>query len=206
MKLNQAYYLQDDVVFLAKDLIGKILYTQIDGNKCAGIITETEAYAGATDKASHAYNNRRTARTEPMFARGGIAYVYLCYGMYHLFNVVTGEEGTPHAVLIRSIVPYQGLDTMLKRRNASHYHQNLLNGPGKISIALGIHQACNNLSLQGNTIWIEDKHLDIDITLIKATPRIGVNYAKEDALLPYRFVLQQKLTHEYPRLTYSTGK
>jgi len=194
MKLPLDFYLQQDVVHVAKDLLGKVLYTHIHGETCAGIITETEAYAGITDKASHAYNNRRTDRTEPMFAQGGIAYVYLCYGMYHLFNVVTDEEDTPHAVLIRSIVPYQGLDTMLKRRHATCYHQKLLNGPGKLSMALGINQACNKLSLQSNTIWLEDKHIDINPKHIKTTPRIGIDYAEEDALLPYRFVLQQAFT------------
>jgi len=193
MKLDANYYRQPHVVAIAKDLIGKVLYTHINGQTCAGIITETEAYAGITDKASHAYGNRRTTRTETMYMHGGVAYVYLCYGMYHLFNVVTNAEDIPHAVLIRAIQPYQGLDTMLKRRKADKYHQNLLNGPGKLTIAMGIDKAMNGAPLSGDNIWIEDKSIKISQSDIQATPRIGVDYAEEDALLPYRFVLRQTL-------------
>ncbi|WP_318024169.1 DNA-3-methyladenine glycosylase [Ghiorsea bivora] len=187
------FYLQQDVVHVAKDLLGKVLYTHIHGVICAGIITETEAYAGITDRASHAYGNRRTARTETMFQQGGISYVYLCYGMHHLFNVVTNQKDIPHAVLIRAIQPYAGLDTMLQRRGARQYHQQLLNGPGKLSQAMGINQSINAQSLQGEQVWLEDKSIDVPDACIEATPRIGVAYAKEDALLPYRFVVKTQL-------------
>ena len=193
MKLPLDFYLQQDVVQVAQELLGKVLYTHAHGAICAGIITETEAYAGITDKASHAYANRRTKRTETMYHQGGVAYVYLCYGMHHLFNVVTHQEGTPHAVLIRAIQPYEGLNTMIHRRNAKQYHKHLLNGPGKLSMAMGINKTSNAQSLLGNTIWLEDKSIHVPENCIEITPRIGVNYAEEDALLPYRFVINTPL-------------
>ena len=117
MKLSPDFYLREDVVQISQDLLGKYLFTQIGGKTTAGIITETEAYAGITDKASHAYGGKRTARTETMYARGGTAYVYLCYGIHHLFNVVTNMPGIPHAVLIRAVIPAEGIETILRRRN-----------------------------------------------------------------------------------------
>ena len=190
MKLQKKYYLNDDVLFIAKDLIGKVLYTQIDGITTAGIITETEAYKGISDKASHAYNNKRTPRTETMFAEGGVSYAYLIYGMYHLFNVVTNHKDIPDAVLVRSIYPYKNEKLILKRRNAEKWHKNLLNGPGKLTLGLGISKQHNNIDLMSNQIWIEDRQIKIDDSKIKTTPRIGIDYAEEDALLPYRFVFE----------------
>ena len=104
-KLKKDFYLQEDVMAISKQLLGKYLFTNINNRVTAGIITETEAYAGITDKASHAYNNRRTKRTEVMFAAGGVCYVYLCYGIHHLFNIVTNQKDVPHAILIRAITP-----------------------------------------------------------------------------------------------------
>lgn len=187
-KLKEAFYLQPDVVQIARNLIGKVLVTQIDNLTTSGIITETEAYAGATDKASHAYQNLRTARTETMFAQGACAYIYLCYGMHHLFNIVTNVENIPHAVLIRSIYPLEGWETMLKRRKRKASKSTLCNGPAKLSQALGITTKLDKTSLLGNTIWIEDRGIRITPEKIKATPRIGVDYADEDALLKYRFI------------------
>lgn len=138
MKLKRDFYTREDVVQIAQELLGKILFTNINGKITAGIITETEAYAGASDRASHAYNNRRTARTEAMYAVGGATYVYLCYGMHHLFNVVTNKINTPHAVLIRGIKPYEGIETILKRRSKKNISDNVCNGPGKVSQGLGI--------------------------------------------------------------------
>ena len=135
-KLNKDFYLRTDVVQISKDLLGKYLFTKIDNKITAGIITETEAYAGITDKASHAYNNRRTARTEIMFAKGGISYVYLCYGIHHLFNVVTNVEDVPHAVLIRAVKPIEGIEAILKRRNSKEIHSRISGGPGTVSQAL----------------------------------------------------------------------
>lgn len=196
-KLKKDFYVREDVVQIAKDLLGKYLFTKINGKLTAGIITETEAYAGITDKASHAYNNRRTNRTEIMFAEGGLTYVYLCYGIHHLFNVVTNVKDVPHAVLIRAVKPVEGIDMILKRRNINlqkeisllltNTKNKISGGPGTVSQALGIKTQHSGLDLTGNKIWIEDKGIKIFEKDIVATPRIGVGYAAEDAKLLYRF-------------------
>jgi DNA-3-methyladenine glycosylase len=187
MRLSSDYYLQPDIVAIAQDLLGKILCTNINNKYCSGIIVETEAYAGITDKASHAYGNRKTPRTEIMFREGGIAYIYLCYGIHHLFNVVTNTEGIPHAALIRAIEPIEGVEFMLERRNKLKVDYSLGNGPGSLSKSMGIHSGLSGISLSENTIWIEDRKVKIPSKHIVASPRVGVGYAKEDALLPYRF-------------------
>ncbi len=187
-KLSRDFYLRNDVVQISKDLLGKYLFTFVDGKLTAGIISETEAYAGVVDKASHAYGNRRTARTETMFAQGGTSYVYLCYGIHSLFNVVTNEQDIPHAVLIRAIKPIKGIETILERRKSDKIKKELTVGPGKVSMALGIHfKKHNNLDLIGNQIWIEDKGIKVNPNDVIIGPRVGVDYAGEDALLPYRF-------------------
>ncbi len=186
-KLTKDFYLRDDVVQISKDLLGKYLFTKIDNQITAGIITETEAYAGASDKASHAYNNRRTNRTEIMFAEGGTSYVYLCYGIHHLFNVVTNIKDIPHAVLVRAIKPIEGVDFILKRRNAIQIHNKIASGPGTVSQALGILTKHSGLDLTGNKIWVEDKGIKVMKKEIIAGSRIGVAYAEEDAKLLYRF-------------------
>lgn len=187
MILSPSFYLNEDVVQVAKDLLGKVIVTKIDGVTTSGIITETEAYAGITDKASHAYGGRRTNRTEIMYAMGGVAYVYLCYGIHHLFNVVTNVQDIPHAVLIRAIEPVKGIDAMLQRRKKTKLQPQLTSGPGAMSMALGIHTSHTGLSLAKGIITIHDE--DINVGDIVATTRIGVDYAKEDALLPYRFYI-----------------
>ncbi len=192
MKLPASYFQSEEVVRLAKDLLGKYLYSNINNTLTGGIITETEAYAGITDKASHAYNGRRTARTETMYQQGGISYVYFTYGMHHLFNVVTGKKEVPHAILIRAIYPLTGCETMLKRTGKHKINYQLTNGPAKMTKALGINKNHNGISLTGNIIWIEDKGISVHKNHIKATPRIGIDYAGEDALLPYRFILDYK--------------
>lgn len=189
MKLTDDFYLRDDVVQIARDLLGKELFTNIDGVITSGIITETEAYNGVVDRASHAYGGRYTPRTQTMYAQGGVAYVYLCYGIHHLFNVVTNVQGVPHAVLIRNIKPAKGLNTILARRNKKKIDKALSTGPGTLSQALGIRTTHNATNLHGNTIWIEDNGTTIHPADIITTPRIGVDYAGEDALLPYRFVV-----------------
>lgn len=189
MKLPLTFYQQKDVVSIARQLIGKTLYSSINGHLCSGLISETEAYAGLTDKASHAYGGRRSARTEVMYAEGGLSYVYLCYGMHHLFNVVTGPKDVPHAVLIRGIRPITGIDVMLARTKKPNIHALLTDGPGKLTKALGITLDCNNLSLTGNQVWIEANDLIIRQEDILIAARIGIAYAAEDARLPYRFLL-----------------
>ncbi len=184
--LKASYYLNKDVVFLAKDLIGKSLCTQINGQLTCGIITETEAYAGVTDKASHSYGGKRTNRTETMYSKGGVSYVYLCYGIHRLFNIVTNQKDIPHAILIRAIYPTKGLEEIVKRRGAK-LSNNLCVGPGKVSQALGINLLHNNLSLTGKEIWLQDDKIKINKRDINVGPRIGIDYAGEDAKLPYRF-------------------
>ncbi|QNN44515.1 DNA-3-methyladenine glycosylase [Pedobacter roseus] len=190
MKLDPGYYLNEDVVGLAKDLLGKVLYTKIGDEITAGIIVETEAYFGVKDKASHAYGGRRTNRTETMYGAGGIAYVYLCYGMHHLFNVVTSTENDPHAVLIRGIEPLVGIEIMEERRNMPHTKGAISAGPGSAAKALGINKTFNAKNLSGDDIWIEDHGIKYNENDIAATPRVGIAYAKEHALLPWRFFVK----------------
>lgn len=187
MKLPAEYYQQSDVLHLAKDLLGKILVTQVNGDITAGIICETEAYHGINDKASHAFGGRRTERTETMYAMGGVAYIYLCYGIHHLFNVVTSVNDVPHAVLIRGIVPIEGISIILKRKNISILKPKIGIGPGNVSRCLGIHTRMDKTSLTGNKIWIENRSITINPQAISIGPRIGVDYAGADAQLPYRF-------------------
>lgn len=187
MKLKRRFFLRDNVVEISRDLIGKVLCTFIDGQFTSGIITETEAYNGAVDKASHAYNNRRTARTEIMFGEGGHSYVYLCYGIHHLFNIVTNKKDVPHAVLIRAIKPLDGIEIILKRRNQLTLAKNTAAGPGTVSQALGIKTKHTRIDMCGDLIWVEDRKIKFPSNSIIAGPRIGVDYAAEDAKLPYRF-------------------
>ena len=192
MKLPHSFYNRPNVVLIAKELLGKYLFTRFEGTLTGGIITETEAYNGIIDRASHAFGGRRTARTEIMYAEAGTAYVYLCYGIHSLFNVVTNEKDVPHAVLIRAIRPTHGIEQMLKRRKMSELKKNISAGPGTVSEALGIHYSHSGLNLHGSKIWIEDKGIVIPKKEIAVSGRIGVAYAGEDAGLPYRFVVDAK--------------
>lgn len=190
MKLPESFYLGNDVTQIAQALLGKYLFTCIDGMTTGGYIVETEAYNGVIDKASHAYGNRLTPRTQTMFAHGGIAYVYLCYGIHEMLNVVTSVAGQPHAVLIRAINPTAGIDVMLARRNMALIKPNITAGPGSVGKALGITRKLNGISLQSDQLWIEDQGLSFEPEQIAAVPRIGVAYAAEDALLPYRYYVK----------------
>ena len=186
-KLQTEFYTCDDVVEVAQSLLGKVLCTNVDSRLTKAIITETEAYAGVEDRASHAYGGRRTRRTEPMFAEGGIAYVYLCYGIHHLFNVVTGPPDVPHAVLVRAGSPFAGIDDMLARRARAHIDKKLLAGPGSLARALGIRTELSGASLSGDQVWIEDHEFLVTDDAITAGPRIGIDYAGDDTARPYRF-------------------
>lgn len=186
-KLTQDFYLQTDVVNISQSLLGKFLVSYFDGNLCSGMIVETEAYCGATDKACHAHLNRRTKRTEVMFRQGGCVYTYLCYGIHTLFNIVTNIEGNADAVLIRAIEPVEGIETMLHRRKMQSAKRNLTAGPGLLSQAMGFKTAHYGTPLTGNTIWIEDRNINITEENVVASPRVGVDYAEDDALLPWRF-------------------
>jgi DNA-3-methyladenine glycosylase len=191
MKLKKSFYLRDDVVQIAKDLLGKYLFTEFDGKLTGGIITETEAYAGVIDKASHAHGGRRTARTEIMYAEGGTAYVYLCYGIHSLFNVVTNKKDVPHAILIRALHPTHGIETILKRRKINVLNNKISAGPGTVSQALGIHYSHTGINLQGDKIWIEDRKVVVDKKKIIVGKRVGVEYSGEHAEWPFRFILKE---------------
>lgn len=190
MKLPVSYFLNQDVLFLAKDLLGKVLFTQIEGQITAGIIVETEAYFGEIDKASHAYGGRRTNRTEIMYSQGGVSYVYLCYGIHHLFNIVTSVKGEPHAVLIRAVEPLIGKEIMEQRRNMPAGKSTISSGPGSAAKALGIGSSFNGKELNAEEIWVEDYYTKYTDDEIVATPRVGVAYAQEDAFLPWRFFVK----------------
>lgn len=189
-KLQRPYFQNTDALFLAKDLLGKVLFTHKNGQFTAGIITETEAYFGTEDKASHAYGCRRTARTEAMYQPGGIAYIYLCYGMHYLLNIVVSENDDPKSVLIRSVQPFKGLSFIEERRKRSAAEPSVSSGPGSLSKALGIDLSFNKKPLTEDEIWIEDHGLRYRDDEIVSAPRIGVSYAKEHALLPLRFYVK----------------
>jgi DNA-3-methyladenine glycosylase len=190
MKLTDSFYQRTDVVKIARQLIGKVLFTNIDGIVTGGMIVETEAYSWK-ERGCHAYNSRKTPRNAVMFGKGGYAYVYLCYGMHYLFNIVTNTETIPEAVLIRAIEPLHGIDEMLLRRGklANAFH--LTSGPGKLTKALGIDRKLNGKYLADDEVWVEDAGRRIPSAKIQASPRIGIDYAGDDALLPWRFTLKE---------------
>ena len=186
-KLSSDFYQRDDVLLISRELLGKVLCTNFHGKLTSGIIVETEAYAGVTDKASHAYGGKRTKRTKTMYASGGTAYVYLCYGIHHLFNIVTNKENIPHAVLIRAIQPRDGIDIILQRRKKKKVDRSLTAGPGSLTRALGITVQDSGTLLMNNLIWLEDQNFKIKNQDILASPRVGVQYAGKDANNSWRF-------------------
>ncbi len=199
MIIQKEFYLSENVVEIARNLIGKHLFTKINDEISGGIITETEAYEGITDKASHAYNGRKTKRTEIMFLEGGIAYIYLCYGIHSMFNIVTNKSNIPHAVLIRGIFPTHGIGFILNRMNKKSLSKNMINGPGKLTKALNINYSLSGIDLNINinknqpSIWLENNNIEIPVGKISVSKRIGIDYAEEDAVLPYRFFVDEDL-------------
>lgn len=190
MKLPRDFYERSDVVQVAKELLGKTLHTHVDGQYTSARITEVEAYAGRNDKACHANNGLRSKRTEVMYGPGGFSYVYLCYGIHHLFNVVTNKPGLADAVLVRAVEPLEGLDIMSERRNKLPADKRLTSGPGTLTQALGVSTKTHyGLNLSGDKIWIEDAPGLNENNIIIST-RIGVDYAEEDALKPWRFYIK----------------
>ncbi len=186
--LSRKFYERDDVTLIAREMLGKILCTRINGTLTTGRIVETEAYAAEGDKACHAHLGRFTKRTETMFGPGGTAYIYLCYGIHHLFNVVTNKEGTPEAVLIRAIEPLEGTGVMMERRGMDRMQRRLTAGPGVMSQAMGITKELDTTDLcRPDTIWIEEARVGFPDFEIETGPRVGVDYAGEDAQLPWRF-------------------
>ncbi|MCB0768551.1 MAG: DNA-3-methyladenine glycosylase [Flavobacteriales bacterium] len=181
--LPRSFYTRTSVTDIARELLGMVIVTSMDGTRTTGIITETEAYAGVNDRASHAHGGRRTARTEVMYSEGGTAYVYLCYGIHHLFNLVTNEAGVPHAVLVRGIVPDEGIERIMERRLG----RRTTGGPGTAAQALGIHVRHSGTDLIAGPIRIEDHGHRVMDADVRIGARIGVDYAGADAKLPYRF-------------------
>jgi DNA-3-methyladenine glycosylase len=181
-----SFFQRPDVVQVARDLLGKLLVTEVAGERTVGRVVETEAYA-ANDKASHAHLARRTARTEPMFAAGGMAYVYLCYGIHHLFNISTNIEGIAEAVLVRAVEPVDGEEIMAARRGLQPGNFRITAGPGALTQALGIGKRHNAHPLPQPEVWFEDDGFPTEASTILSGTRVGVSYAGDDAHLPYRF-------------------
>ncbi len=188
--LQPSFYDRPNVTIIARELIGKVLMTSFNEEFTAGRIVETEAYNGSVDRASHAFGNRRTNRTEVMFGKPGTAYVYLCYGIHHLFNVVTNRKDVPHAILIRAIEPLKGIDIMQDRARKKVLDNTLTRGPGNVSKALGIFTYHSGSDLCNSDIKIADDGFRYKKKDIIVTTRIGVDYAGPDALLPYRYIVR----------------
>lgn len=187
---DKAFFQRTNVTSVAADLLGKLLISDIGGRRTAGIIVETEAYSWR-ERGCHAYQNRMTPRNAPMFREGGILYVYLCYGIHSLMNIVTGKEGQAEAVLIRALEPTEGLDVM-KKRMAAKNEKRITSGPGKLTKALGIitrHDQTDILK-KGSLIQVQNCDKRILKKEIISAPRIGIQFAGDDALLPWRFYLK----------------
>ncbi|MEP7074815.1 MAG: DNA-3-methyladenine glycosylase [Acidobacteriota bacterium] len=190
MKIDRDFYLRENTAKVARELLGKLLVVPGEqGNRVSGMIVETEAYYGVTDRAAHSYSGRRTKRTETMYAAGGTVYIFFIYGMYYQFNIVTGPADQPHAVLIRALEPVEGIEVMRSRRGEMK-DKNLTSGPGKLTIAMGIDRALNGEDLVGKKVWLEEyrKFTSKEIVVGK---RIGVDYAGVDAERPWRFWLKE---------------
>lgn len=194
--LPSSFFENPDVVDVSKKLIGKVICSNVNSQFTSGIITETEAYCGRNDKACHANNGKRTPRTEVMFGDPGRAYIYLCYGIHHLFNVVTNQNGLADAVLIRAIYPLQGIEVMKERRNMDDL-KNLTNGPGKFTQAMGITTDFNSTKLTNAPLWIEDHQFSIPHNSIQTGKRIGVDYAEEDAERLWRFFIPNSQINDF---------
>jgi len=189
-KLDNSFYDRPDVVRIARELLGKVLVTDFGGKRSSGRIVETEAYNGVVDRASHAWSGRRTRRTEVMFGESGTAYVYLIYGIHHLFNVVTNKKDIPHAILIRALEPMEGIPLMLRRTGKAPLDFTLTRGPGNLSRALGLTTLHTGVSLHEGELFIGDDGVRPRKMEIGVSPRIGVDYAGPDAELPYRFFIK----------------
>jgi DNA-3-methyladenine glycosylase len=192
-KLPREFYTRSDTLLVARQLLGqRLVVPTSDGARVSGRIVETEAYMAPEDRASHAYGNRRTPRTEPMFAQGGTAYVYFIYGMYYQFNVVTGLVSVPHAVLVRAVEPLEGIEIMRARRPLKD-ERSLTNGPGKLCLAMGIDRSLNRADLLGKRVWIERSERDVEAREIASGPRVGIDYAGEFVAKPWRFWIRDNV-------------
>jgi DNA-3-methyladenine glycosylase len=188
-KLPLSFYLRADVEQIARELLGKVLVTNWGGAFTSGRIVETEAYAGEIDNASHA-SKGRTPRTEVIFGTGGTAYVYLCYGIHQMFNIVTNIQGIPHAILIRGVEPMEGTGIMLQRTGKKKVDETLSRGPGNVGKAFGFHTSQCGFSLVGEELYIADDGFTIKPSMIGTSPRIGVDYAGDHADWHFRYFLK----------------
>jgi DNA-3-methyladenine glycosylase len=188
-KLPQSFYLRKNVVKITRELLGKVLVTNWNNEYTSGRIVETEAYEGEIDRASHA-SKGRTPRTQVIFGEGGVAYVYLCYGIHQMFNIVTNKEGLAHAILIRAVEPIEGIDIMLRRTGKKVLDETLTRGPGNVGKAFGFHTSQCGLSLQSDELFIADDGFKVKPSTVGTSPRIGVDYAGEHAAWHYRFFIR----------------
>lgn len=193
-KLDREFY-NRDTILVAKELLGKILVHEVNGKRIAAKIVETEAYLGVTDKAAHSYGGRRTPRVEVMYGKPGVSYIFMIYGMYYCFNVVTREEGIAQAVLVRALEPIEGLEEMAENRFKKMYDEltkgqikNLTNGPGKLCNALLIDKNLNGEDLCYNKLYIEEANNN-KFNII-STKRVGIDYAEEAKDYPWRFYIE----------------
>ena len=189
-KLSTSFYNRTNVVAIAKELLGKIVVTHIDGIVTSGRIVETEAYVALVDKASHAFNGRRTAKNEHMYAPGGTSYIYICYGIHQMLNIVTNKKDIPDAVLIRAVEPMEGIDDMLIRTGKKQLDFTLTRGPGNVGKALGLFKHHSGISLMDESIALYQDKFEVENTMVGTSKRIGVDYAGDDAMLPYRFYIK----------------
>jgi DNA-3-methyladenine glycosylase len=189
-KLPLSFYDRKDVISIARELLGKVVVTNFEGSITSGRIVETEAYVALTDKASHSFGGRRTARNEHMFAAPGTAYVYICYGMHQMFNIVTNEKEIPDAVLVRAVEPLQGIDIMLQRTGKLKVDYTLTKGPGNVGKALGIFKQHSGLHLLDDKIYLVKDDFVLNKSDVGISSRIGVESAGADAVLPYRFYIR----------------
>jgi DNA-3-methyladenine glycosylase len=189
-KLPRSFYLGDTVA-IARALLGCVVWRRLDeGELLAARIVETEAYLGANDLASHARRGLRSARNESMYLEGGHAYVYFTYGMHWCMNVVTQEADLAEAVLLRAAEPVRGIETMRVRRPKAKKDHELMNGPGKICMALDIDKRFDGASLRGDQLWLAPRDIEVPEEDIAVSPRIGIDNSGDAAAWPLRFFIR----------------
>ncbi|WP_238883599.1 DNA-3-methyladenine glycosylase [Clostridium sp. YIM B02551] len=198
MRLEREFFARETVQ-VAKELLGKVLVREVDGQILKGKIVETEAYVGPIDKASHAYGFKKTARVEPLYGKPGISYVFSIYGMYVCFNIITFKEGSPEGVLIRALEPVQGIDSMSVNRFKKEYNKletrkikELTNGPSKLCIAMNITKKEHNFIdlITSSELYVEDGEAVNNRDIVETT-RIGIDYAEEARYFPWRFYIKE---------------
>lgn len=192
--LDREFYNRDSLV-VAKELLGKVLVHEVNGKRISAKIVEAEAYMGVIDKAAHSYGGKRTPRVEVMYGGPGVSYVFMIYGMYYCFNIVTREEGVPQAILIRAGEPVEGLELMAENRYKKEFSQlsksqitGLTNGPGKLCRALLIDKSLNGVDLCENKLYVAEG-LKESFSIVSAK-RVGVDYSEEAKDYPWRFYVE----------------